>query len=40
VTITLVFRSPSSTLTSEQVEGAVQSVVDAAKAKVNATLRT
>ncbi len=39
VTITLVFRSPTGTLTSEQVEGAVQSVVSAAKTKVNATLR-
>ncbi len=39
VTITLVFRSPTGTLTSEQVEGAVQSVVSAAKAKVKATLR-
>lgn len=39
VTITLVFRSPTQTLTSEQVEGAVQSVIAAAKQKVNATLR-
>ena len=39
VTITLVFRSPTGTLTSEQVEGAVQSVVSAAKDKVGATLR-
>ncbi len=39
VTITLVFRSPTGTLTSEQVEGAVASVVSAAKEKVGATLR-
>ena len=40
VTITLVFRSPMSTLTSEQVEGSVQRVVETAKQQVGATLRT
>lgn len=39
VTITLVFRSPTGTLTSDQVESAVQTVVTAAKDKVGATLR-
>jgi phenylalanyl-tRNA synthetase beta chain len=39
VTITLVFRSADSTLTSEAVESAVQKVVDAAKQKLGATLR-
>jgi phenylalanyl-tRNA synthetase beta chain len=40
VTITLVFRSPTATLTSEAVESSVQKVVDAAKVKLGATLRT
>jgi phenylalanyl-tRNA synthetase beta chain len=40
VTITLGFRSPTATLTSEQVEGAVQQVVDAAQRELGATLRT
>ena len=39
VTITLVFRSPSTTLTSEQVEGAVQKAILAAREKLGATLR-
>jgi phenylalanyl-tRNA synthetase beta chain len=39
VTITLVFRSPTATLTSEAVESAVQKVVEAAKQKLGATLR-
>jgi phenylalanyl-tRNA synthetase beta chain len=40
VTVTLVFRSPNSTLTSESVDTAVNSVVDAAKNQLQATLRT
>jgi phenylalanyl-tRNA synthetase beta chain len=40
VTITLVFRSSAGTLTSEQVEGAVQQVVSAAHQKLGAALRT
>jgi phenylalanyl-tRNA synthetase beta chain len=40
VTTTLIFRSATATLTSEQVEPAVQSVVDAAKKELGATLRT
>lgn len=40
LTITLVFRSTSATLTSEQVEGAVQQVVRAAQERLGATLRT
>jgi phenylalanyl-tRNA synthetase beta chain len=40
VTITLVFRSPSATLTSEQVEASVQKAIEAAKQQLNATLRT
>jgi phenylalanyl-tRNA synthetase beta chain len=40
VTITLVFRSPSATLTSEQVEASVQKAVEAAKQQLSATLRT
>jgi phenylalanyl-tRNA synthetase beta chain len=40
VTIELMFRSDSGTLTSEAVEGSVQRVVGAAKEKVGATLRT
>jgi phenylalanyl-tRNA synthetase beta chain len=39
VTITLVFRSPDSTLTGEAVESSVQKVVAAAKQKLGATLR-
>ena len=39
VTIELVFRSESGTLTSEEVEGSVERVVGAAKEKVGATLR-
>jgi phenylalanyl-tRNA synthetase beta chain len=40
VTTTLIFRSPTATLTSDQVDPAVQSVVDAAKRELGATLRT
>jgi phenylalanyl-tRNA synthetase beta chain len=40
VTITLVFRSATTTLTSEQVENSVQTVVKAAGEKLGATLRT
>jgi phenylalanyl-tRNA synthetase beta chain len=40
VTIALVFRSPSATLTSEQVEDQVQRIVIAARQNLNATLRT
>ena len=39
VTVTLVFRSPTGTLTGEQVDATVQRVVDAAKAELGATLR-
>ena len=39
VTVTFVFRSPTGTLTGEQVESAVQRVVEAAKSKLGATLR-
>ncbi len=39
VTIALVFRSATTTLTSEQVEDAVQRVVQSAKTQLNATLR-
>ena len=39
VTITLVFRSATATLTGEHVEGAVQKVVTAAKERLNATVR-
>jgi phenylalanyl-tRNA synthetase beta chain len=39
VTITLVFRSPNATLTSEQVETSVQKAVAAAKSQLGATLR-
>jgi phenylalanyl-tRNA synthetase beta chain len=39
VTVTLVFRSPESTLTAEQVEPPVQRIVEAAKARLSATLR-
>jgi len=39
VTLTLAFRSPQMTLTSEQVEGSVQRVIASAKEKLGATLR-
>ena len=39
ITTTLIFRSPAATLTSEQVEGAVQKAVAAAQEKLGATLR-
>jgi len=39
VTVALVFRSPTTTLTGEAVESAVAGVVDAAKAQLGATLR-
>jgi phenylalanyl-tRNA synthetase beta chain len=39
VTITLVFRSPSATLTSEQVEVSVQKAIEAAKSQFGATVR-
>ena len=39
VTITLIFRSPSETLTGDKVEAAVQKVVDAAKGELGAALR-
>ena len=39
VTLELVFRSESATLTSEEVESSVQRVVGAAKEKVGAELR-
>lgn len=40
VTVTLVFRSPTTTLTSEAVEGAVEKVIGAAKTSLGAVLRT
>ncbi|MEO6436018.1 MAG: hypothetical protein ABIP55_09680, partial [Tepidisphaeraceae bacterium] len=40
VTITLVFRSPTTTLTSEAVEASVQRVIEAAKSDLGAALRT
>jgi phenylalanyl-tRNA synthetase beta subunit len=40
VTITLVFRSPTATLISEEVEASVQKMVQAAQEKLGATLRT
>jgi phenylalanyl-tRNA synthetase beta chain len=40
VTVKLVFRSPTQTLTSEQVEESVTKVVEAAKSQLGATLRT
>jgi hypothetical protein len=40
LTTTLAFRSPTATLTSEQVEGSVQQVVQAAQRELGATLRT
>jgi phenylalanyl-tRNA synthetase beta chain len=39
VTVTLVFRSPTGTLTGEQVDATVQRIVDAAHSKLGATLR-
>jgi phenylalanyl-tRNA synthetase beta subunit len=39
VTVTLVFRSPATTLTSEQVEAGVAKVVAVAREKLGATLR-
>jgi phenylalanyl-tRNA synthetase beta chain len=39
VTITLVFRSPTATLTSEQVEASVRKAIDAAKRALNAEIR-
>jgi phenylalanyl-tRNA synthetase beta chain len=39
VTITLVFRSPTATLTSEQVETSVQRAIEAAKAELKAEIR-
>ncbi|MGH7215509.1 MAG: hypothetical protein ACREIT_12155, partial [Tepidisphaeraceae bacterium] len=39
VTVTLVFRSPTTTLTSEQVEASVQRVVETATSQLGATLR-
>jgi phenylalanyl-tRNA synthetase beta chain len=39
VTVQLVFRSSTGTLTSEQVDAAVQRVVDAARTQINASLR-
>jgi phenylalanyl-tRNA synthetase beta subunit len=39
VTVTLVFRSPTGTLTGEEVDAAVGKVVEAAKSKLGATLR-
>lgn len=40
VTITLVFRSPNSTLTAEQVESSVQKIIELAGKELGATLRT
>ena len=40
VTITLVFRSPGETLTSEQVEASVQRIIEHAKTTLSATLRS
>src|SRR5439155_16491356 len=39
VTVTLIFRSPTSTLVGEQVETSVQKVIAAAQQKLGATLR-
>ena len=39
VTVMLVFRSPTQTLTTEQVDATVQRVIDAAKSELGATLR-
>ncbi len=40
VTVTLIFRSPAGTLTAEQAEAPVLRIVEAAKARLNAALRT
>lgn len=40
VTVALVFRSPTRTLLSEQADAAVQGIVEAAKSRLGATLRT
>lgn len=39
VTVSLIFRSPTTTLTSEQVESSVKDVIDAATSQLGATLR-
>ena len=39
ITITLIFRSPTTTLTSDQVESAVQKAIAAAQQNLGATLR-
>ncbi len=39
VTVALSFRSPTTTLTSEQVESSVQKVIESAKGALNATIR-
>ncbi len=39
VTVSLIFRSPTTTLTSEQVESSVKAVIDAAMGQLGATLR-
>src|SRR5207247_657446 len=39
ITSTLIFRSPTGTLSSEQIEDAVQKIIDASKQELNATLR-
>jgi phenylalanyl-tRNA synthetase beta chain len=39
ITVTLIFRSPTATLTSEQVESAVHKAIAAAQQKLGATLR-
>jgi phenylalanyl-tRNA synthetase beta subunit len=39
VTIALSFRSPTTTLTSEQVESSVQKVIETAKRDLSATIR-
>jgi phenylalanyl-tRNA synthetase beta chain len=39
VTVSLIFRSPTTTLTSEQVESSVKAVIDAATRQLGATLR-
>lgn len=40
ISIRLVFRSPETTLTSEQVESSIQKVIEAAQSNLKATLRT
>ena len=40
ITITLVFRSPTDTLTGEQVESAVQKVIESARSSLGAAVRT